>query len=350
MTQTIPSLSRSKPWLSQSLSVVVPVYNEQEVLGPFYEELIKSLESIDLPFEVIFVNDSSQDDSREILHRLHQTDSRIRVISFSRNFGQMAAISAGLEHATGAAVIIMDADLQHPPSMIPQMVQHWQEGYQVVYTVRSYDPSTSWFKRASSALFYKLINKISEIEIIPGAADFRLIDRLVVDYLNSMQENSRFLRGMISWLGFRQLGIPFQANARFAGESKYSLFRMVRLAMEGFTSFSTLPLRWAAYLGFFSAVSGLPYGIFAIYQVIFTNQTVPGWASIIVAVLFLGGVQLMSLGIIGEYIGRIYTEVKRRPLYVMEELIGFAQSRQTSSGLSCYPENEPVETPQRKTA
>jgi glycosyltransferase involved in cell wall biosynthesis len=329
---------------------VVPVYNEQEVLESFYHELIEALDSIDLPFEVIFVDDCSDDDSFALLESLHRNDSRVRVISFSRNFGQMAAISAGLEHASGAAVVIMDADLQHPPSMIAQMVKYWQEGYQVVYTVRSYDPSTPWFKRASSALFYQLINKISEIQIIPGAADFRLIDRQVVDYLNTMPENSRFLRGMISWLGFRQIGIPFQANARVAGESKYSFWRMVRLAMEGFTSFSTLPLKWSTYLGLFSALSGLPYGLFAIYQVIFTNQTVPGWASIIVAILFLGGVQLMSLGVIGEYIGRIYTEVKRRPLYVLEERIGFEEGQKQKSDDSHFQKTRPFPPPHRKTA
>jgi dolichol-phosphate mannosyltransferase len=217
----------------------------------------------------------------------------------------------------------MDADLQHPPEMIPEMLRLWREGNSVVYTVRSYGAEVSKFKRWSSDLFYWIINNVSNINLIPGAADFRLMDRQVVDYLNSMPESARFVRGMVSWLGFKQVGIPYTAAPRFAGKSKFSLTKMVRLAVEGITSFSTRPLRWSMYLGFFVAVSVVPYSLFAIYQHIFTNQTVPGWSSLIVAISFLGAVQLISLGIIGEYIGRIYTEVKRRPLYTLERTIGF---------------------------
>jgi polyisoprenyl-phosphate glycosyltransferase len=307
----------------ESLSVVVPVYNEADNLRPLYEAVTGQLDRLGLPYELIFVNDGSHDPSLALLRRLSAQDPRVKVVSLSRNFGHQSSISAGMDHAAGEAVIVMDADLQHPPELIPEMVARWREGYQVVYTVREDSHDAGLFKRWTSSTFYKCINAVSEVSIVPGAADFRLMDRAVVDCLVAMPERSRFLRGMVSWVGFRQIGLPYVAQPRHAGSSKYSIRKMLSLAVQGLTSFSSLPLRFSAYIGFIAAVSGIPYAIWAVYAKLFTDQAVPGWASLMVAVLFLGGVQLMSIGIIGEYVGRVYTEVKGRPLYIADELIGF---------------------------
>lgn len=308
------------------LSIVVPVFNEEDNLLPLHAALCRELEPLEFPFEIIFVNDGSRDRSQEILAELCGRDQRVRAISLSRNFGHQAAITAGCEHAAGDAVVVMDADLQHPPELIPKMIDFWRQGYQVVYTLRESSSDVGLFKRFTSAAFYKCINAVSEVQIIPNAADFRLMDRAVVDCLVSMPERSRFLRGMVSWVGFRQIGLPYMAQPRFAGKSKYSVRKMLNLAVHGLTSFSSIPLRLSAYIGFVAAVVGIPYGIWAVYARLFTEQAVPGWASLVVMVLFLGGVQLMSLGIIGEYVGRIYTEVKGRPLYIAAQKIGFRQA------------------------
>jgi polyisoprenyl-phosphate glycosyltransferase len=318
---------------SGTLSIVIPVYNEATNLRPLYEELVDVLARLGMAGEMIFVDDGSRDGSLDALRRLAAEDRRVKVIALSRNFGHQYAVTAGVEHAQGDAVVVMDADLQHPPALIPAMVAQWRAGAQVVYTVRTDGEHTGWMKRSTSATFYKLINAISDTPIVPGAADFRLMDRQVVDCLVSMRERSRFLRGMVSWVGFRQVGLPYVANPRRSGRSKYSLRKMIALALEGITSFSSLPLRISAYLGFLASVSVLPYAVWAVYARLFTDSAEPGWASILVAELFLGGVQLMSIGIIGEYVGRIYTEVKGRPLYVAEELIGFDQpSRPRAEG------------------
>ena len=320
---TCPHCGATRLGSEVDLSVVVPAFNEEESLEAFYAALHGELERLDLRWELIIVNDGSRDRTAGIIRQLHERDSRVQGLLFARNFGHQVAISAGIAHAQGRAVIVMDADLQHPPELIPEMVRLWREGNHVVYTIRTYGPEVGRFKRLSSEMFYNVINKVSNINLIPGAADFRLMDRRVVDYLNAMPENARFVRGMVSWLGFKQVGIPYTAAPRFAGTSKYSLTKMLAFAVEGITSFSTRPLRWSMYLGFFVALSVVPYSILAIYQHLFTNLTVPGWSSLIVAISFLGAVQLIFLGILGEYIGRIYTEVKRRPLYTIEEKIGF---------------------------
>lgn len=306
------------------VSIVVPVFNEAGNLRPLYTAVRGEMEPLGLPYEILFINDGSRDDSMLILRQLARDDDRVKVVSLSRNFGHQPALSAGLEFARGDAVIVMDADLQHPPDLIPQMIAAWRAGHQVVYTIREDEKGrTGWFKRWTSAVFYKLLNAVSDVPITPGAADFRLMDRTVVDCLVSMPERSRFLRGMVSWVGFRQQGIPYRPHPRHSGKSKYPLGKMFGLALQGLTSFSSMPLRVSAYLGLAAALAGLPYAIWAVYAKLFTDLVVPGWASLLVAVLFLGGVQLMSIGVIGEYVGRIYIEVKRRPLYLAEELIGF---------------------------
>lgn len=310
-----------------TLSVVVPVFNEADNLQTLYDALTRQLESLNIPAEMIFVNDGSSDASLATLKRLSAQDARVKVVGLSRNFGHQCCITAGMDHASGDAVVVMDADLQHPPELIPEMIARWQEGYQVVYTVREDAQDTGLFKRWTSSAFYKCINAVSEVPIIANAADFRLMDRAVVNCLISMPERSRFLRGMISWVGFRQIGIPYVAHPRHAGKSKYSLRKMLSLAVQGITSFSSVPLRLSAYIGFATAASVIPYAIWGVYARLFTDQAVHGWASLEVSVLFLGGVQLMSLGVIGEYVGRIYTEVKGRPIYVANEMIGFDASQ-----------------------
>jgi dolichol-phosphate mannosyltransferase len=312
-----------------TLSVVLPVFNEADNLEALYEALTQQLDSLGFPAEMVFVNDGSSDNSLAALKRLRLRDERVKVVGLSRNFGHQCCITAGIDHASGDAVIVMDADLQHPPELIPEMVARWLEGYQVVYTVREDAADTGLFKRWTSSAFYRCINAVSEVPIIPNAADFRLMDRAVVNCLTSMPERSRFLRGMVSWVGFRQIGLRYVANPRHAGKSKYSIRKMISLAVQGITSFSSVPLRLSAYIGFATAVSVIPYALWGVYAKFFTDQVVHGWASLEVSVLFLGGVQLMSLGVIGEYVGRIYTEVKGRPIYVADELIGFeaAQTR-----------------------
>jgi len=324
------------------ISIVVPVFNEADNLRPLYQAVIQQLDAEGLAAELLFVNDGSHDDSMAVLRQLSAEDRRVRVISLSRNFGHQCALSAGMEFARGDAVIVMDADLQHPPEMIPQMVALWRTGVEIVYTIREYDKEVGRMKRWTSAAFYRLINAISDVPIMPGAADFRLMDRSVVECLVAMPERSRFLRGMVSWLGFRQQGLRYRANPRLSGKSKYSLRKMFNLAMEGVTSLSSMPLRVSGFLGLVAALAGLPYAIWAVYARCFTQITVPGWTSLLVAVMFLGGVQLMSIGVIGEYVGRIYTEVKGRPLYLTRELIGFDQS---DSLPACPPEGAIVRFP-----
>jgi len=305
------------------ISVVVPVYNEEESLEAFYEAVSDQLHRLDISWELIFVNDGSKDVTLEILQMLHNRDSRVHIVDFARNFGHQIAITAGSNHASGDAVIVMDADLQHPPELIPVMISHWKEGNQIVYTVRSYGEEIGWLKKKTSQWFYSFLNRISDTSFIPGAADFRLMDRKVVDALNEMPERSRFVRGMVSWLGFRQIGIPYMANPRKAGTSKYTMKKMIAFALDGITGFSTKPLRWITYLGLMVASVSIMYACYVLFETMFLGGQTPGWPTLIVAVLFMGGVQLVSLGVIGEYIGKIYMETKQRPLYVVQEKIGF---------------------------
>ncbi|QDU36079.1 hypothetical protein Mal4_03620 [Maioricimonas rarisocia] len=309
--------------MSPEVSIVVPVFNEEGNVRPMYHAVREQMAGLDMGFELIFVDDGSSDNSLAILRELHEEYDEVRVIAFSRNFGHQSAVSAGIEASSGDAVICMDADLQHPPSMIPQMIEQWRAGYQVVYTIREDDAETGLLKRWFSSAFYRFINWISDTPVIPGAADFRLMDRAVVQVLTAMPERSRFLRGMVGWLGFNQIGIRYRAASRHSGQSKYSIRKMMQLAMNGIASFSAVPLRLSGYLGVLAASAWIPYGLWAVYLRLFTNQAVPGWTSLLVIVLFLGGVQLIALGILGEYVSRIYTEVKGRPLYITQQRLGF---------------------------
>lgn len=315
------------------LSVIIPCYNEEDVLRATYERLGKVFHGMtDYDYELIFVNDGSADQTQLILTELQLSDPHVRVLLLSRNFGHQIAVTAGLEVAAGDAVVIIDADLQDPPEVIPEMVRLWREGNEVVYGIRLEREGESKFKLWTAKVFYRLINRLSETKMPLDAGDFRLIDRKVVGVINKMPERARFLRGMVSWAGFRQTSVTYDRAPRHAGDSKYPLKKMVHFAMDGIISFSLVPLKlaiWTGFLAIWIAVAGI---IVAIIDRLLDKHLTRGWASLFVAVLFMAGVQLVSLGIIGEYLGRIYTEVKRRPLYVVQERLGFGdQSKQTAA-------------------
>ena len=314
------------------LSVIVPCYNEQDVLRATHERLTSVLAGMSwLDYELIFINDGSHDDTHAILVQLQIVDPHVRVLLLSRNFGHQIAVTAGLEEATGDAVVIIDADLQDPPEVIPQMVQLWRDGNDVVYGSRTDRQGESKFKLWTAKVFYRLINRLSETKMPFDAGDFRLLDRRVVEVINEMPERARFLRGMVSWAGFKQVSLPYERAARHAGTTKYPLTKMLSFAMDGIISFSLVPLKLAIWSGFLAICIAVVGIILAIIDKLLDKHLVRGWASLFVAVLFMGGVQLVSLGILGEYLGRIYTEVKRRPLYVVQERLGFTRARRPGS-------------------
>jgi polyisoprenyl-phosphate glycosyltransferase len=309
------------------VTIVIPVYNEAEVLPTLYDRLTRVLEGLVESYEIIFVNDGSQDDSALFLRDFQARDARVKFLNFSRNFGHQIAITAGLDYSSGQAVVVMDADLQDPPEVIPQLIEQWHKGYDVVFAVRAKRQGEGLFKRATAAIFYRLFRYMTATEIPLDAGDFRLMSRRAVEALQSIRERNRFIRGLAGWIGFRQTSVTYVRDVRQAGETKYPLKKMLRFALNGLMSFSLVPLQLASYLGFLISSIGFFYIVYAIGLKLFTDQVVLGWTSVMVAVLFLGGVQLVSLGIIGEYIGRIYEEVKQRPLYVVDEAKGFEQLR-----------------------
>jgi polyisoprenyl-phosphate glycosyltransferase len=311
-------------------SLVIPVYNEAEVLPALYDRLTRVMEGLVEPYEIIFVNDGSQDDSTLLLRDFQARDERVKFLSFSRNFGHQIAITAGLDYSSGQAAVVMDADLQDPPEVVPQLIEQWRKGYDIVFAVRAKRQGEGFFKRATAALFYRLFRRMAATEIPLDAGDFRLMSRRAVEALQSIRERNRFIRGLAGWIGFRQTTVTFVRDVRQAGETKYPLKKMLRFALNGLLSFSLMPLQLASYLGFLISSIGFFYIVYAIGLKLFTNRVVWGWTSVMVAVLFLGGVQLVSLGIIGEYIGRIYEEVKQRPLYVVDEAKGFERPRPPS--------------------
>jgi polyisoprenyl-phosphate glycosyltransferase len=305
-------------------SIVVPVYNEEEVLPELYRRTREVMDQLGEPWELVLVNDGSRDRSAAIIGQLHQQDGRVKGVSFSRNFGFQEAVTAGLHYSQGEAVILADADLQDPPEVIPEMIARWQEGYEVVYGVRAHREGETWFKKLTAKAFYRIIHRITSVDIPLDTGDFRLMDRRVVNALMRMPERNRFLRGMVPWVGFRQVGVFYERQARYAGESKFrSIRQMLPFAVNAITSFSYFPLQMATYLGFFMAGISLIAILIVIGLRLFgSHQELTGQATTLVAVLFLGGVQLLSLGIIGEYLGRIYDEVKGRPLYLIDQTWG----------------------------
>ena len=309
-----------------TISIIAPVYNEEQALPVLYDRISETLDAIGESWELVLVNDGSWDRSSEIMRELNEKDQRVRIVNFSRNFGHQIAITAGADYAQGQAVIIIDADLQDPPSLFADMIDKWREGYEVVYAIRKERKGESKFKLWTASIFYRLINSITGVDIPLDTGDFRLMDRKVVDAMRRLREHHRFMRGLSVWVGFKQTGVEYVREERYAGETKYPFSKMLRFALDGITSFSFFPLQLATYLGF--VIAGL--SILAIIATIILrlsgSQAFFGQATTLVTVLFLGGVQLISLGIIGEYLGRIYEEVKSRPLYIVDEAVGFEKA------------------------
>lgn len=304
------------------LSVVAPVYNEADNLRPLLDRLIPVLESCARSFEVIFVDDGSTDHTLEILRKAHDADPRIRAIALSRNFGKEIAIAAGLDHASGAAAVIMDADLQHPPEIIQSFVEKWREGYKNVYGQRIDRAADSPLRRLLTQRFYRLFDALGETRLPRGAGDFRLLDAKAVAALRTMREHARFSKGLYAWIGFKSIGVPFEVAPRLQGQSKFSYRKLTHFALDGLMSFTTMPLKIWTYVGLATSLLALALASFYIIRTLILGVDVPGFASLIVSITFFGGVQLLSLGILGEYIGRIFAEVKRRPLYLIEERVG----------------------------
>jgi polyisoprenyl-phosphate glycosyltransferase len=306
-------------------SLVVPAYNEEGVIGELVSRLRGVMDALDGDAEAIVVDDGSRDRTWELLLGAARVEPRLRLVRLSRNFGHQTALTAGVDLATGDAVIVLDADLQDPPEVILELAARWREGYDVVYAVRDIREGDTRFKRATAAAFYRGFNRISEIQVPLDVGDFRLVDRRALDVFANMRESNRFVRGMFSWIGLRQTGVLYQRKERFAGETKYSLRKMLRFAATGVISFSTAPLRVALNVGFTVSLVSFGLGAWSLIVKLSGLYNVPGWTSIVVVVTFIGGIQLIVLGVIGEYIGDMHAEVKRRPLYVVGELENFAE-------------------------
>jgi len=304
------------------ISVVLPVYNERENLNALRTRLIPVVETAAAgQFEILFIDDGSRDGSAEILDSFHASDSRLKVVHFSRNFGHQAALQAGLDEAAGEAVILMDADLQDPPEVLHNFVKYWLQGFDVVYAIRR-SRKEGLLKRVAYASFYRTMRIMANIDLPLDVGDFCLIDRRVVDALCSLREKNRFLRGLRSWVGFKQMGVEYERDARYAGTPKYTLRQLITLASSGYIGFSAMPLRAAAWLGLVTAIIGFAVALWAIVTKLLDVPSPRGWASTLAMILFIGGIQLMVLGVIGEYLGRVYDEVRQRPLYVVRSRVG----------------------------
>jgi len=305
------------------VSLVVPCYNEAAGLASFWARASDALDALGVPAEAVFVDDGSRDATFAVLSALAARDARVRVVALSRNFGKEVALAAGLDHAAGDAVVPIDADLQHPPELLHELVARWREGCDVVIALRRDRATDSAARRLASDLFHRLFARVSAVAVPRGAGDFRLMSRPVVDALRSMPERTRYMKGMYAWVGFRTATVDYDVAERAAGESRFGLVKLWRLALDGIVSFSALPLRMSSFLGALFALVALAYGVWLVARTLAHGVDVPGYASLMVVVLFLGGVQLLSLGVIGEYLGRVYDEVKARPLYVVRARVGF---------------------------
>jgi len=311
---------------ASTVSVVVPVFNEEATLDALVARLERALEGAGLDYEVVFVNDGSRDRSAEMLRAHHARNPRLKCIMLSRNFGHQVAVTCGLDHAQGDAVVVMDGDLQDPPEVLPGLIARWRDGFDVVYAVRR-RRKEGWAKVLAYKAFYWVLHRVSYLDIPLDSGDFSLMDRRVVDLLATMPERNRFVRGLRTWVGLRQTGFEYERDARYAGESKYSFTKLLRLAFDGLVSYSFAPLRLVSNLGMLVSLSALLYMVYLLAARLFGDLTIQGWTSTVVIVLFLGGIQLLSLGIIGEYIGRIFDEVKQRPQYVIGDSLGVGPSR-----------------------
>jgi polyisoprenyl-phosphate glycosyltransferase len=303
------------------VSLVVPVYNEVEVIGAFYERATSTLAGLpDADYEIVFVDDGSRDGSYQQLAQFAAADPHVRVLKLSRNFGHQIAISAGIDHARGDCVVVIDADLQDPPEVIASLVEQWRQGFDVVYGVRTEREGETPLKLMTASFFYRLLGRLSQVQIPANVGDFRLMSRRAVDQLTQLREKDRFVRGLVSWIGFQQTGVPYSRDKRFAGVTKYPYRKMIKFAFDGITSFSTAPLKLATWSGYGASLLAFMY-LLSVFVQKALGYTVEGWATIMVALLFLGGVQLVCLGILGEYLGRVFNEVKPRPMYILEDVI-----------------------------
>ncbi len=305
----------------KKISFVVPVFNEEENIHEFHRRLTQVMAPLPYDYEILFIDDGSKDRTYQLIRELAEKDPHVQGYVFARNFGHQLALTCGLDQSTGDAVISMDGDLQHPPEMVPELLKKWEEGYEIVQTVRKATEDATWFKNITSRLYYKLINSMSEVRVTPGGSDFRLMDRKAVDALNRFRERARFIRGMVNNLGFRYTTLEFVAPPRFAGHSKFSLRKMLRFALDGITAFSRVPLRLALYVGCIAGLGSILLIGHVIYVKYIIQDAVPGWTTLAAAEFFLGGVELIGIGIVGEYVGRIFDEVKQRPLYIIREHI-----------------------------
>lgn len=296
------------------ISIVTPVYNEEENIPFFYEEVTKVMQSLGMDYEIIYVNDGSKDKSEILLNELAQKDSHVRALTFAKNFGHQIAITCGMDFACGDCVITMDGDLQHPPKLIPTLIEKWKEGYDVVQTIRTSTTDANFIKKATSKGYYAFINSISSTPVVPGGSDFRLMSRKALDTFLKFREHNRFIRGIVGGLGFKQTTVLFKAPKRHAGVSKFSMRKMIHLAIDGILANSTLPLRSSFYIGLLSGIFGC-FLILHVFYCYMTNSTVPGWSTVTILISLFGSINLMGLGIMGEYISRIYEETRNRPLY-----------------------------------
>ncbi len=319
------------------LSIVVAFYNEERTIDALFQELDLVAAASPCRVEYVCVNDGSRDRTLDALREKLQVDPRIRIVNFARNFGKEAALTAGLAHARGDAIVVIDADLQDPPSLIPRFVDKWREGYDVVYGVRSTRASDTFFKRFTANAFYKLFNRVTDVKIPPGAGDFRLLDRRAVNALLELPERNRFMKGLFSWVGFRQTGVEFEREARVAGKTSWSYLRLFNFAIDGITSFSIAPLRVASLVGVTASILGFIYAAFLTLRTIIFGVDVPGYASIMVVTMFLGGMQLICLGLIGEYLGRLYIEAKGRPLYIIADVYEAQSVHEAAATIGAEP-------------
>ena len=304
------------------LSIVSPAYNEAENLGEFYSRVTNATDNLNLEIEIIYINDGSQDSTIDIITKQRQIDNRITIIDLSRNFGKEIALTAGLDYSSGDAVIVIDADLQDPPELIPKLVEKWREGYDVVNAKRIKRKGESLLKKVMSYIYYRLLFYLSDINVPRDTGDFRLLNKNALDALLKLREKHRYMKGLFVWVGFKQKEIEYEREARFKGKTKWGFFSLFNLAFDGLTSFSIMPLRLASTIGFLSALIGFFYGAVIVFKTLFFHEPVAGFTSLVVLITFFGGIQLLSIGIIGEYIGRIFNETKNRPLYVVKNIQG----------------------------
>lgn len=315
---------------TELLSIVVPAYNEQEVLNEFHNRLSGVVNNLDFHIEIIYVNDGSTDDTLSLLSDLHESDERVAIIDLSRNFGKEIALTAGLHKAAGDAVVVIDADLQDPPELIPEFIKEWKNGYDVVYAKRTVRHGESILKKATANGFYRVMQWLGSVRLPEDTGDFRLLNRKALNALNTLDEKNRFMKGLFAWIGFRQKAVLYKRDPRHAGTSKWNYWKLWNFALDGITSFTTAPLKISTYLGLFTALGAFLYGIFIIFQTLIFGSEVPGYPSLVVIILFIGGIQLTAIGVLGEYLGRVFGEIKNRPLYFVNEYLPSKQHNDAS--------------------